>query len=260
MTEMTNEELVAAVDANYFASFRLMCEAAGKPVHESGGVLSCASGAPAAFLNIAFVTRRLERPEEALTESMAFFDGLGLPFVVRIREGVDPAAERAAERLGMPYSDTVPGMALPSIPSSPPLPAGLAVRIVRPGPDVARFQGVVAEGFGMPIELARELFTEKVLAGVPAMEAYLGLVDGLPVATSTLVRTDAVAGVYNVATLDTHRRRGIGEALTWYAIERGAEAGCTMAALQASEMGQPVYERMGFRVVAPYRTFHRPGV
>jgi len=257
---MADPELAAAVDENYFASFRIMCEAARKPVHESGGVLSCATGAPVAFLNIAFVTRQLERPEAALRESMAFFDGLGLPFVVRIREGVDPAAERAAERLGMPYSDTVPGMALPSIPPPPPVPAGLEIRTVGRGIDIPRFQGVIAEGFEMPIDLARQLFIEDVLVGAPGIEAYLGFADGLPVATSTLVRTGAVAGVYNVATLDSHRRRGIGEAMTWYAVQRGAEMGCVIGALQASEMGQPVYERMGFRVVAPYRTFHRPEV
>jgi GNAT superfamily N-acetyltransferase len=257
---MTDAELAAAVDENYFASFRIMCEAARKPVHESGGVLSCASGLPVAFFNIAFVTRRLERPEAALRESMAFFDELGLPFVVRIREGVDPAAEGTAQSLAMPYSDTVPGMVLASIPPPAPLPPGLEIRTVVPGIDIARFQGVIAEGFDMPIDLARQLFVEDVLVGPPGLEAYLGFADGLPVATSTLVRTGAVAGVYNVATLDSHRRRGIGEAMTWHAVQRGAEIGCTIGALQASEMGQPVYERMGFRVVAPYRTFHRPGV
>jgi predicted acetyltransferase len=68
----------------------------------------------------------------------------------------------------------------------------------------------------------------------------------------------AVAGVYNVAALPSHRRRGIGEAMTWRSVARGREAGCTVAVLEASEMGRPVYERMGFRVVAPYRTFRRP--
>jgi GNAT superfamily N-acetyltransferase len=89
---------------------------------------------------------------------------------------------------------------------------------------------------------------------------YVGYVDGQPVANSALVAAQRVAGVANIATLSSHRGRGIGEAMTAHVLKRGREFGCIMASLQASEMGKPVYERMGFRAVCKYRTFHRPGV
>jgi predicted acetyltransferase len=72
------------------------------------------------------------------------------------------------------------------------------------------------------------------------------------------VKSGTTAGIYNVATLPSHRKRGYGEAMTWRAVAGGAAAGCDVAILQASQMGRPIYERMGFRLVAPYRTFHRP--
>lgn len=255
---MDDSALAGLADANYFAAFRAMAVAAGGRVRESGGVLSVATGAPVAFLNVAFVTGRLTDPERSLRDATQFFDALGLPFVVRVREGVDASAERAAEKLGMPYSDTVPGMALFPISAPPAVPPGLRVELISDETGLAAFHEVMAAGFSMPIEIAQLLVTPRTI-GVPGLECYLGYVDGRAVAASTLCRFERTAGVYNVATLDSHRRRGLGEAMTWQAVTRGAAAGCDVAVLQASEMGRPVYERMGFRLVAPYRTFHRPG-
>ena len=90
-----------------------------------------------------------------------------------------------------------------------------------------------------------------------AAQMYTGFLDGEPVATSALFMSNHVAGVYNVATLNAYRRRGFGEAMTWHAVREGAAAGCGMASLQASEMGRPIYERMGFRLVAGYKTYLR---
>jgi ribosomal protein S18 acetylase RimI-like enzyme len=61
--------------------------------------------------------------------------------------------------------------------------------------------------------------------------------------------------VYYVATLPDFRRRGLGEAMTRRAIAQGAAAGCNVATLQASPLGLPIYERMGFRRVGYYRTY-----
>jgi GNAT superfamily N-acetyltransferase len=81
---------------------------------------------------------------------------------------------------------------------------------------------------------------------------YAGAVGGEVVGTSVLVTTGTVAGIYWVGTLEAHRRRGYGEALTWAAVAAGQRAGCTVASLQASAMGRPVYERMGFAQVLAY--------
>ena len=255
---MNDSALAATADDNYWRAFRLIAKACGGEILDERGVLAVSTGIPVAMLNIAFVRHPLAAPREELTAAVDFFDRQGLPFVVRVREGVDPAAEETAEGLGMPYSDTVPGMALHPIPQSPPASPDLEIVIVRSRESLSSFQEVLAEGFGMPLEIAERLITAD-LVSQDGVELFLGRVEGQAVAASTLVVTGSTAGVYNVATVNDFRRRGFGESLTWYCVSRGLRSGCSVAVLQASKMGQPVYERMGFRTVAPYRTFHRKG-
>ena len=40
--------------------------------------------------------------------------------------------------------------------------------------------------------------------------------------------------------------------MTRRAISDGRSTGCTIAYLQASKMGRPIYEKMGFRVLEEY--------
>ena len=254
---MNDGDLAAAVDSNYWQSFKLLARACGGEVLERDGMLAVSTGLPVAMLNIAFVERPLADPRATLKEMVSFYDEKRLPFVVRIREGVDPESEKAAAALGMPYSDTVSGMALYRVPPPPEPVQGLNIERVPDSKRLGDYQRVAAEGFGMPLEFAERLMGAAFLE-VEGFESYLGTLDGDPVAVSSVFVDGEVAGVYNVATLDSHRRRGIGEAMTWRSVTRGREAGCTVATLQASQMGKPVYERMGFRVVAPYRTFRRP--
>ena len=106
----------------------------------------------------------------------------------------------------------------------------------------------------MPVELAAVLITEDTLA-LDGFTGFLATVDGAPAATSGLVLTEDVAGIYNVATLPDHRGKGLGAAITWAAAHAGAEAGRTEAILQSSKEGEPVYRRMGFDVLDRYRQF-----
>jgi ribosomal protein S18 acetylase RimI-like enzyme len=69
-----------------------------------------------------------------------------------------------------------------------------------------------------------------------------------------------VAGIYAVATDEPMRGRGYGRALTLAAMHAGREMGLDTAVLMASELGQPVYRRIGFREVGTVRFFRWPGV
>lgn len=254
---MNDKQLAEISDKAYFDSWRdWVSFIDGGDLFERNGVLAVCSGMPVPWLNIAFVTRKLDAPRESIRGAVSFFEDRGQPFIIRVRDGVDQDAERAAEQLGFPYSDTVPGLTLHPIPDPAPLPAGLVITTVEDKSSLQDFIDVNAEAFGMPVEGMSRLLTMGFIAD-PGWRAYLGALDGRPVAASMLQLDGDIAGVYFVGTRADYRNRGLGAAMTWHTVREGAAAGCIIGALQASDMGKPVYERMGFRVVAGYRTFVR---
>jgi predicted GNAT family acetyltransferase len=65
-------------------------------------------------------------------------------------------------------------------------------------------------------------------------------------------------GVYSIATIESVRRRGYGAAMTARVVADGVAAGCDVAALQASDMGRSIYERLGFRTLVRYAAYVEP--
>ena len=257
---MNEQEVLTFADANYFDSMRRLAAQMDRgEVRERGGILIAATGLPVAMLNNAFVTRPLADAATLVSEAVDFFDSRHLPFLVRVRESVDEQSERAAEAIGLQHRDLVPGMALHPLPDALPEHARLEIRRVVDMDSLVQYAEVLAAGFGMPPKLGRAFAAPGLLA-LPGVSFYTGFVDREPVATSALFMSNRVAGVYNVATLDAYRRRGFGQAMTWHAVEDGMEADCLIASLQASDMGRPVYERMGFRTVCKYKTYVRPEI
>jgi GNAT superfamily N-acetyltransferase len=76
--------------------------------------------------------------------------------------------------------------------------------------------------------------------------AYVAVIKEEPVASSLVFFDTDVAGVYFVSTVPEHRRRGIGSAITTAAPTGARGRGCKAAILHATEMGFPVYRRLGF--------------
>jgi len=249
------DDLAAAADANYVESTRIFAEqcCATGASSRLNGLLLTSTGTGVEWLNIAFAAGSVAEAEADLSEAASYYRGLGVPWLLRVPEGAAPAFGRAVAACGLRYTDDVPGMVLAPIPAAIPEPP-IEIRPVADADDVAAFARLLGDAFGLAPGDARSVFSDRMLAA-RGLSAYLGYLDGEPVATSMLIPTDDVAGVWAISTAEAARRRGIGEAVTWHAVERGRELGCTMASLQASEMGQPVYERMGFRTVSRYRTY-----
>lgn len=133
--------------------------------------------------------------------------------------------------------------------------------ITRVDPDdeveVALAQRLFADGFEASLEELGVLMAGSVLRQ-PGLSAYIGLADGEPCTTGVGAFHDGYIGVFNIATPPAHRRRGHGHAVTAHVIAEGVAAGAHTAYLQASEMGYPVYERLGFRTVETWPSYY-PG-
>jgi GNAT superfamily N-acetyltransferase len=87
---------------------------------------------------------------------------------------------------------------------------------------------------------------------------FLGLLNDKPVATSFLFLHQGVAGIYFVVTMQKARGRGIGTAMTREALLLAKKLRYDFAVIQASKMGLPVYERMGFKEYCKIRKYNSP--
>jgi predicted GNAT family acetyltransferase len=88
-----------------------------------------------------------------------------------------------------------------------------------------------------------------VLGEDARLRFYLGYIGSEPVATAELTLSDAVAGLYNIATLEPYRRQGIGAAMTFRPLLDALAVGYRTAVLQAAPAGVNVYARLGFREI-----------
>ena len=94
--------------------------------------------------------------------------------------------------------------------------------------------------------MAERLFPSSFAAD-PDVALFTAYLDDVPVGTSITIRTGDISGVYAVITAPTARRRGIGTAAAWAAVNAGRKWGCRLVTLQATEMGFSSYAQDGLR-------------
>jgi len=172
------------------------------------------------------------------------------PFRARIDTSLGDELLEAPIKAGLEREEwTMPGMVLMPIPAAAEPASGVTTeRVVESNYD--DFIQATVE-CGMPREIALGAFDLSATAS-GQVDFFLGRLNGRPAATATLVRTESVAGIYSVSTVDDARRRGLGTAVTWAAVARAKEWGVDAVVLQSSEMGLGVYNAMGFRTVVEY--------
>lgn len=244
------EELGRLADENLVGTWvGLGCH--GGTVGGFGGCSFVVTGIPAAFFNGVFSAGPVADPDTVVGAALTFMAEHPVPWLLWVRDGVDDELLAAGRRAGLTDAGGPPAMALPIIDDIPAPPPELSIEVADEADSFAVFRDLSARGFEMPAEFVEMLIADSMIDD-PAFAVAVASVAGVPASCAMVSVTGTTAGIYNVATPPEFRRRGYGAAATWAAIEVGAQRGCDHAVLQASEMGAPVYRRMGFVDVGRY--------
>ena len=251
-----------AVERDFADAWWLLAEATGHELHDGPDLRWFHTGLPDAYLNPVLVTQLQPDGADAVIDRMvADLTGRGAPFMWWVTPSSSP--EDLGARLvsrGFVADDPWPGMTLDAGSMKQPSPVpGLVIRRVTNDVELDTYVRIFAPILSpspaftaLLAEASRGIGYEEEAAEVH----FVGLLEGEPVSTASLITAGGAAGIYNVATVEHARHRGIGAAMTAAAVAAGRRRGMTTATLQASTMGRSVYEALGFRHacdLVPYR-------
>jgi GNAT superfamily N-acetyltransferase len=223
---------------------------AGVTLHEDAFATWYVSGIPEALFNGVIATRMSEADaDRRIDELLGRFKEDGVPamwWATPLSTPADLASRLAGRGL---HRTTMPGMALDLTRfAGAAVPDGLRIEVVRDAAGVDAWMEASSEAFGIEgAQRPRYRQTpEAVLGGDVPGWCVTGWWDERPVATAMVCVGTGVAGLSNIATIPSHRRRGLGAAVTSRGLELARDAGYRMSALTSTDSGRPLYEALGF--------------
>ena len=247
---------------NVSASTAAHVGAMGGRLLSRNDLMACDLGRPAAFFNCATLLRPLAAENRAVVLAAldTFFGlrtGIGTGDVWLFSAWPTPDLRPDGWKLaGHPPLHLLPAGRL-----LPPPPPDLRIEPVGNASALRAFEDVAVRAYPFP-DLqpltARALIDERVLAD-DRLRMWVGWVGARPVGVAAAFVEHGINDVTLVATLPEARRRGFGEALTWWAALADP---ALPAMLLSSDPGRPVYERMGFLPLLRFTLWYRerPGI
>ena len=242
-----------AIESTFFAAYRHWGNLFGQ-VYENGPTCAIQTGIATADLNAAWAQAPLTRNEKHIIGGVKrFFGNAGLPFwwwlfpSSQTSETTGLLVNEGFSRVG-----SIPCMLaeLNAFTEKLSFPAGLQIIQVANQEEMLLWESVSFTAFDFPAE-TRHQYSRFVatfdLGHDTNQHFFLAFLDGKPVATSLSYFQNQYAGIYFVATLKEHRKKGIGLAITQSTMHHAKMAGSLYATLQSSRDGLSVYRQAGFK-------------
>lgn len=212
------------------------------------------------FVNMVMARDAVDLPA-VLLAAREFYGRHAAAYSIWTRDHADRALAEGLAAKGFHEAFSMPGMALLGDPGTQRKPPELKIRAAVNDEGRRDFLDVTAESYaiyGQRRETAEDVFASLDGVCAPHVQGLVGYVDGRPVAAAMAYVSHGVAGIGWVGVVTDARGKGYAAAVTWAAVREGFRRGGAFANLQASPMGRPVYEKMGFATPTQYRVWMAP--
>ena len=140
------------------------------------------------------------------------------------------------------------------------LPEGFRIKAVSSPSEIIQFGEMLSSLFDPSIEAdSVQKYYHKVssllLANDPNMKLYIGTFQDKIVGIGSLVFTADSTGIYDIATREERRGKGLGSAMFHYLLLEAKTRNTKLCVLQASPDGINIYKRAGFQPVGQLKVF-----
>jgi GNAT superfamily N-acetyltransferase len=165
--------------------------------------------------------------------------------------------EAALAERGLTLYDEWPGMVARIGDLPEPDLGETTVEAVRGSSQSAEWAEVMREAFAVPPATAgamREAHSWPHMHNAGLLYLLLR-VRGEAAATGLLRSAAGVAGIYGITVRPRFQKRGLGRLATLVTVQEGARRGASIAVLQATEAGLPVYTKLGFQTITTFRSW-----
>jgi len=128
------------------------------------------------------------------------------------------------------------------------IPKGIAIKEVFDLNQLKTWTDILVKSFEFPIvATSYKKYFCNLGVGNLNIQYYLGFLNDKPVASAMIFKGEEAAGLFYIGTLHQARRRGIAQAMTCHLLNEAKKEGYNICTIQASEMGYPLYKKIGFK-------------
>lgn len=225
---------------------------------ETPQITRLSTGLPFAIYNIVpFFSATGPGAGALIAETLDYYRAKGIPCAWWLGPWTQPAdMDTRLRHLGPSRTSATPAMAmdLKDLPEQETGSEQVAIKEVTDGPTLREYVDLDLRVFGFattanPAPVERMVEIDEACGYGPGhhWRHFSAWVNGRPVSNTSLFLGGGAAGLYGVATLPEARHQGIATAVVLHALRAARLMGYRIATLQASDMGAPLYSRIGFR-------------
>ncbi|CDR33262.1 GNAT family N-acetyltransferase [Criblamydia sequanensis] len=229
---------------------------ANLPIHSFGDCLYSETGLPHPLLNgIIYGMPKPNEIEPFLSKVIEHYGRQKLPFCFWSESNLETEdLSNALQNHGFMLLGKIAGMALSFAhykkPQTPPS-SNFKILIAKEKKDQEAWNHVVTEVFSIPFPEAYG----NLLHNKDSVINVIGIENETPVATGTLIIENQKANIYNIATLEAFRGKGMAESILHYLFDLGIKEGLDASILTSMPLAEPLYRRIGFEPSLYYNLY-----